>query len=97
MSTLFLGDSVEQLPTFSVSFDGVTLNRRLVEASIACVQSFVRSSHSTQLDFFSDIGIILLVSAVNAAGSIRDKWTDEPWANVHLEGYEATRHTTLLF
>ena len=97
MSTLFLRDSVEQLPTFSVSFDGVALNRRLVEASIACVQSFVRSSHFTQPDFFSDIGNILLVSAVNAAGSLRDKWTDEPWANMLLEGYEATRHMMVLF
>ena len=50
----------------------------------------MHSPRFTQRDFFSDNGITLLVSAVNAAGSIRDKSTCEPWANVLLEVYEAT-------
>ena len=69
MTTLFLSDSVEELPTFTVSLNGVALSRRVVEQSIACVQSFVHSPRFTQRGFFNDNGINLLVSAVNAAGS----------------------------
>ena len=90
MATLFLRDSVEKLPAFSVSLNGIALHRRVVEKSTACIQDFVRSPRFTQRDFFSDNGIDLLVSAVNAAGSMRDQSTCEPWANVLSEGYEAT-------
>ena len=84
MMTLFLRDSIEELPAFTVSVDGPALNGRLVEAPTACVHSFVRSPRFTQRDFFSDNGISLLVSAVNVAGSFRDKSTHEPWTNVLL-------------
>ena len=90
MTTLFLRDSVEELPTFTVSLNGVSLSRRVVEQSIACVQSFVRSPRFTQRHFFSNNGINLLVSAVNAAGSMREQSTCDPCANVLPEGYEAT-------
>ena len=90
MTTLFLRDSVEELPAFTVSLNGIALNRRVVERSIACVQSFVRSPRFTQRDFFSYNGINLLVCAIDAAGSIRDQSNCEPWANVLREGYEAT-------
>ena len=88
MTTLFLRDSVEELPAFTVILNGVALNRQVVQTSIACVQSFVRSPLFAQLDFFSDIGIKLLVSAVNVAGLIRDQSTCEPWVKVLPEGYE---------
>ena len=90
MTTVFLRDSVGKLPTFSVRLDGVVLNRRLVEASIAIVHSFVRSPRFTQRDFFSDIGIGLHVSTINAAETIREEMIYDPWANVLHEGYEAT-------
>ena len=90
LTTLFLRDSVEKLPAFTVGLNGTSLNRRVVERSIACVQSFVRLPRFTQHDFFSDNGINLLVSAIDAAGSIRDQSNCEPWANVLPEGYEAT-------
>ena len=90
MTTPFLRDSVEELPTFTVSLNGVTLSRRVVEQSITCVQSFVRSARFTQRDFFSDNGINLFVSAVNAAGWMREQSTCDPWANVLPEGCEAT-------
>ena len=90
MTTLFLRDAVEELPAFTVSFNGIALHRRVVEKSIACIHDFVRSPRFTQPDIFSDNGINLLVSAVNAAGSMRDQSTCEPWANVLPEGYEAT-------
>ena len=90
ITALFLGDSVEELPVFTVRLDGIALDRRVVEKSIACIQHFVWSPHFTQRDFFSDNGINLLVSAVNAAGSVRDQSTCEPWANVLPEGYEST-------
>ena len=90
MTTLFLRNSVEELPAFTVSLNGVALSRRVVETSIACMQSFVRSPRFIQRDFFSDNGINLLVSAVNAAGSVRDQPTCEPWSNELPEGNEAT-------
>ena len=90
MTTLFLRDSVEELPAFTVNLNGIAVSRRLVEKSIACIRDFVRSPRFTQRDFFSDIGINLLVSAINAAGSMRDQSTCEPCANVLPDGYEAT-------
>ena len=90
MTTLFVRDSADGLPTFSVNLDGVVLNGRLVKASIACVESFVRSPHFTQCDFFSDNEIGLLMSAVNAAGTIRKELSYDLWVNVLPEGYEAT-------
>ena len=90
MTTLFLRDAVEELPAFTVSLNEIALHCRVVENSIACIQVFVWSPCFTQRDFFTDNGINLLVSAVNAAGSMRDQSTCEPWANVLLEGYEAT-------
>ena len=62
----------------------------LLETSYACLQSIVRSLRFNQRDFFTDNGINLLVSAVNTAGSMRDKSTCEPWADVLPRGYEAT-------
>ena len=90
LTTLFLRDSIEDLPAFTVKLTGIGLSRRIVEQSIACIQDFVRSPRFTQRDFFSDNGVNLLVSAVNAAGSMRDQSTYEPWANVLPDGYEAT-------
>ena len=90
MTTLFQRDSFEELPAFTVSLGGVALNCRLVETSIACMRSFVRSPRFTKRDFFSDNGINLLESAVNAAVSIRDKSIGKPGANVLPERYEAT-------
>ena len=90
MTAVFLRDSIEELPAFTVSLDRSAVNRRSVEASSACVQSFVLSHHFTRRDFFSDNGVNHFMSAVTAARSMRDKSTCEPWANVLLEGYEAT-------
>ena len=90
MITLFLRDSVEEFPAFTVSLNGIALSRRLVERLVACIQDFVRSPRFTQRDFFSDNGINLLVSAIDAAGSMRDQSTCEHWPNVLPDGYEAT-------
>ena len=90
MTTLFLRDSVEEEPAFTVSLNGIVLSHWIVEKSIACIQDFVRSPRFTQRGFFSDNGVNLVVSAVNAAGSIRDQSICEPWANMLPEGYEAT-------
>ena len=54
------------------------------------MQSFVRSPQFTQRDIFSDNGIGLLASAVNAAGTMRAESSCEPCANVLPERYEAT-------
>ena len=89
MTNLFLRDSVEDLPAFTFKLTGIGLSRRVVEKSIACIQDFVRSPRFTQRDFFSDNGINLLLSAVNAAGSVRNQSTCEPWASVLPDGHEA--------
>ena len=90
MTTLFLRDSVEELPAFTISLNGIALSRRIVEKSTACIQDYVWSPRFTQRNFFSHNRINLLVSAVNAAGSMRDQSACEPWATVLPEGYEAT-------
>ena len=90
LTTFFLRDSVEELPAFTVSLNGIALPRRVVEKSIAGIQDFIRSPRFSQRVFFSDNRINLLVSAVNAAGSMRGQSTCEPGTNVLLEGYEAT-------
>ena len=90
LTTLFLRDSVEELSAFTVKLNGIGFSHRLVEKSIACVQDFVRSPRFTQRDFSSDNGVNLLVSAVNAAGSMRDQSTCEPWASVLRDSYEVT-------
>ena len=89
LTTLFLRDSVEDLPAFTVKLTGIGLSRRVVEKSIACIQDFVRSPRFTQRNFFSDNGVNLLMSAVSAAGSMRDQSTCEPWASVLPDGHEA--------
>ena len=89
MTTLFLRDSVEEFSAFTESLNRIALHRQLAEKSIACIQDFVQSPRFTPRGFFSDNGISLLVSAVNAAGSVRDQSTCEPWVNVLPEGYEA--------
>ena len=61
-----------------------------METSIACVHNFVRSPRFSRRDFFSDNGINLFVSVVKTAGSVRNKSTCEPWANVLPKGYETT-------
>ena len=90
LTSLYLRDSVEELPVFTVSLDGITLNRQVVEKLIACIQSFVWSPRVTQRDFFSNNGMCLLLSAVISAGLIREQSTCEPWEKVLPEGYEAT-------
>ena len=90
MINLFLRDAVEELPAFTLRLNGFALSRRLVEKSIACIQDFVWSPRLTQPDFFIYIGVTLLVSAVNVAGSMRDQSTCEPWVSVLPDGFEAT-------
>ena len=58
MTTLFPRDSVEELPAFTVSLDGVALNRQLVETSYACGLRFLRSPRFTQCDFLATMGLI---------------------------------------
>ena len=86
LTTLFLPDSVEDLPNFSVNLDEVALNKRLIGSSIAYVQSFVRSSRFTQRDYFSDNGIGLLTSTVTAAGNILEESSYMPWLQYYLRG-----------
>ena len=88
--TLFLRDSIEELPKFNVKLDGIALNRRLIEASIAREKSFVRSPQFTERDFFSDNGIGQLVFAVTAAATVPEESCYEHSAKVMPVGYETT-------
>ena len=90
LTTLFLRDSIEDVPKFSVILDGFALNNRLIELSIACVQRFARSPRFTHRDFFSDIGIGLLTSAITAAATLRGESSYEHRTSVLPEVYEAT-------
>ena len=66
-------DSVEVFIKFSQYLDRVARNRRLMEASIACVHLFVGSARFTQRTLLSGNGIGLFTSAASAVGIIREE------------------------
>ena len=72
-----------------MGLDRVAIDRRSVESTTACIQSFVRARGFTERDFSIDNGIGMLSSAVTAAATVCEESSYEPWANVMPEGYEA--------
>ena len=72
---------------FQLILDRVTIDQRSIDSAICCVQSFVRDPLFTQRDFFTDIGISMLLSAVNVAGSVCEDSLYDPWTVVSPEGY----------
>ena len=89
MTTLFQRGPAEEIPRFQLNPDRVTISRRSIDSAICCVQSFVRDPLFTQRDFFTDNGILMLLSAVNVAGSVCEDCAYNPWTVTLLEGYAA--------
>ena len=89
MTTLFQRGPVEEIPRFELNLDHVTNSRRSIDSAICCVQNFVRNPLFTRRDFFTDNGILMLLSPVNIAGSLCEESIDDPWKVVIPEGYAA--------
>ena len=53
-----------------------------VHGALLCVQDFVRSSHFTQQNFFSDSGVTMLAEAAAICNSITNSAVFEPWSHV---------------
>ena len=87
MTTLFQRGLVEETPRFDLNLDRVTISRRSIDSASCCVQSFVRDPLFTQLDFFTDKGILMLLSAVIIAGSVCEDFVYDPWNVILAEGY----------
>ena len=87
MTALFQRGPAEEIPRFQLNLDRVTIDHRSIDSAICCVQSFVRDPLFTQRDFFTDIGISMLLSAVNVAGSVCEDSVYDPWAVISPEGY----------
>ena len=89
MTTLFQRGPAEEIPRFQPKFDHVTIDRRSIDSAICCVQRFVRDPLFNQLDFFTDNGFSMLLSAVNVAGSVYEVSVYDPWAVILPEVYAA--------
>ena len=53
-----------------------------VQSAILCVQDFVRSSHFTQRNFFSDSRIAMLAESAAVSDRITHSSAFEPWSHV---------------
>ena len=85
LTTLFQRGPAEEIPQFKLSLNRVTIGRHSIDSAICCVQSFVRDPLFTQRDFFTDVGISMLLSALNIAGGVCEDSVYDPW-NVILPG-----------
>ena len=86
MTTLFQRGPVEETPRFELNLDRVTISRRSIDPAICCVQSLLRNPLFTQLDFFTDNGISVLLSAVNIAGRVCEDSVYDPWNLILPDG-----------
>ena len=87
MTTVFQRGPAEEIPRFQLNPDHVTIDHRSIDSAICCVQSFVRDPLFNQRNFFTDNGILMLLSAVNVAGSVREDFVYDPWTVILPEGY----------
>ena len=86
---MFKRGPAEEIPRFHLNLDRVTIDHRSIDSAICCVQSFVRNHLFTQRDFFTHNGILMLLSAVNVAGSVCEDSVYDPWIVISPEGYAA--------
>ena len=76
------------MPNCSSNLNRVTINRRAVQSAIRCVQNYVRNLFFFQRDFFTDNGISMLLSAMNAASSVCEDSLFDLGNSVLPEGHE---------
>ena len=69
---------------FINNLDRVMICEDEVHSAILCVQGFVRSSHFTQRNFFSDSGIALLAESAAFSNRITHSAVFEPWSHVEI-------------
>ena len=89
MTTLFQRGPAEEILRFQLNLDRVTIDRRSIDSAICCVQGFVRDPLFTQRNFFTDNGVLTLLSAVNLAGGDCEDCVYDPWTVILPEWYAA--------
>ena len=89
MTTLLQRGPAEEIPRLQLNLDRITIDRRSIDSAIYCVQSFVRDPLFTQRDFSTDNGNLMLLSAVNDAGSVCENPVYDPWSAILPEGCAA--------
>ena len=85
LTALVVKGPSELHPVFTVSFDGVAVIQEKVKVAVACVQDFLRQPLFTQRNFFSEIGISMLNTAVTAADVVRNSSKFDPWGAIDVE------------
>ena len=72
LTALVSSSPSESHPIFTASLDGVTFYHEEAKRAVARVQDFGRQPLFTQRNFFSEIGIGMLSTAVAAADAVRN-------------------------
>ena len=66
-------------PVFTVFPGAVANDHDKVKGAVACVNDFVRPPHFTQRNFFSETGISMLNTAVDASNAVRHSSEFDAW------------------
>ena len=82
LTTLGIRGSSTPCEDFTINLDRVAINKEEVRGVLLCVQDFVRSSHFTQRNFFSETGLTMLSESVAIADSIASSPVYAPWSVV---------------
>ena len=82
-------DPPKQGEEFTISLDRVAINKEKVRGVLLCVQDFVRSPHFTQMNFFSETGLIMLSESVAIADSITSSPVYATWSVVESASAQA--------
>ena len=82
LTALIVRGSVTCGGRFIINLDRVMICEDGVQSAILCVQDFVRSSHFTQRNFFSDSGIAMLAESAAISDRITHSAIFEPWGHV---------------
>ena len=94
LTTIVIRGSPAQGEEFTISLDCVAIKKEEVRGVLLCVQDFVRSTHFTQRNFFSETGLTMLSESVAIADSITSSPVYAPW--IVVESASASQVITYL-
>ena len=85
LTALVVKGPSELHPIFTVSLNGVAIDHENVKRAVTSVQNFVRHPLFTQRNFFFEIGIKMLNTAVIAADAVQNSSKFDPWGAIGVE------------
>ena len=71
-------------PIFTVSLDGVTFDHERAKRAVPCVQDILCQPLFTQRNFFSEIGIGMLSTAIAGADAVRNTSELDLWRAIRV-------------